>query len=68
MITLSSVLVAILNSLWAAALLVALVWLALRFAPGVNAATRFAIWWVALGVVLILPAAPGMIASRVLKK
>ena len=39
------------NSLWEAALLAALVWLALRFAPRMNAATRFAIWWAALGVV-----------------
>jgi hypothetical protein len=28
-----------------------------------NAATLFAIWWVALGVALILPAAPRMIAA-----
>jgi uncharacterized protein (TIGR03435 family) len=61
--TLSTVLVALMNSLWQSALLAALVWLALRFAPRMSAATRFAIWWAALGVVAILPAAPRMIAA-----
>ena len=42
--TLSTVLMALMNSLWQSALLAALVWLALRFAPRVSAATRFAIW------------------------
>jgi beta-lactamase regulating signal transducer with metallopeptidase domain len=67
--TVAAVLIAVMNSLWEAALLVTLVWLALRFAPrfspspsAMNAATRFAIWWAALGIVLILPAAPRMIA------
>ena len=58
-----AVLMAVLNSLWEAALLAALVWLALRFVSRMNAATRFAIWWAALGIVLILPAAPRMIAA-----
>jgi uncharacterized protein (TIGR03435 family) len=61
--TLSTLLMAMMNSLWQAALLAALVWLALRFAPRVSAATRFVIWWAALGVVAILPAAPRMIAT-----
>jgi hypothetical protein len=61
--TLSTVLMALMNSLWQSALLAALVWLALRFARRVSAATRFAIWWAALGVVAILPAAPRMIAT-----
>jgi uncharacterized protein (TIGR03435 family) len=56
-----SLIVAVMNSLWQAALLAAFVWLVLRFAPKVNAATRFAIWWAVLGVVLMLPAAPGLI-------
>lgn len=61
--TLMAVLTAVLNSLWQAALLAALVRLGLRLAPRVNAATRFAIWWTVLGMVRILPAAPGMLAS-----
>jgi uncharacterized protein (TIGR03435 family) len=61
--TLSTVLMTLMNSLWQAALLAALVWLALRFAPRMSAATRFAIWWAALGVVAFLPAAPRMITA-----
>src|SRR5262249_15517540 len=38
--------------------LAGLVWVALRFAHGINASTRFAIWWAVLAAVLILPAAP----------
>jgi bla regulator protein blaR1 len=54
--------IAVMNTLWQAALLAAIVWLALRVAPRMNAATRFALWWAALGVVAILPAAPRLIA------
>ncbi len=61
--TLMEVAIAILNSLWQAALLAGLVWLVLRFARGMNAATRFAIWWAVLGVVLILPSAPSVISA-----
>ena len=57
------ILPAFLNSLWQAGLLAALVWLTLRLAPRINAATRFAIWWAALGVVVLLPVAPRMIAT-----
>ncbi len=52
-----SVFAAVLNSLWLAAIVAALIWLVLR---AFNAATRFVIWWVALAVVLMLPAAPAM--------
>lgn len=48
----------VLNSLWQSAAVAGLVWLALRFLPGVNAATRYIVWWVALAVVLLLPLAP----------
>jgi bla regulator protein BlaR1 len=48
----------VLNSLWQSAAVAALVWLALRFLPGVNAATRYILWWVALVIVLLLPLAP----------
>src|ERR1022692_2459595 len=53
----SEVLIALLNSLWQAALVAGVVWLALRFLR-VNAATRYAIWWAVLAVTLALPAAP----------
>jgi bla regulator protein BlaR1 len=49
---------ALLNSFWLALGVVALVWLALRFLPRLNAATRYVIWWAVLGVVLVLPLAP----------
>lgn len=53
----SEILIALLNSLWQAALVAGVVWLALRFLR-VNAATRYAIWWAVLAVTLALPAAP----------
>jgi uncharacterized protein (TIGR03435 family) len=61
--TLMAVLIAVLNSLWQAALLAALVWLALRFASRINAATRFAIWWTVLAIVIVLPAAPRIVGA-----
>jgi uncharacterized protein (TIGR03435 family) len=61
------VLVAVLNSLWQAALVAALVWLTLRFLPrtrwSVNAATRYVIWWATLAVVLLLPVAPPILQA-----
>jgi len=56
------VLDAVINTLWQAALIAAAVWIVLRFAPRINAATRHAIWWAALAVILVLPAAPGLIS------
>ncbi|HEX4278244.1 MAG TPA: M56 family metallopeptidase [Bryobacteraceae bacterium] len=62
-----AILEALMNSLWQAAIVAGLVWLALRFLPRgiagfkaveINAATRYAIWWAALAVVLVLPVAP----------
>ena len=35
--------------------------IALRLAPGVNAATRYALWWLALATVLLLPIAEPII-------
>src|SRR5579871_1483691 len=58
-----AILTAVINSLWQAALVAAIVWAALRFWPRTNAATRYAIWWAALAVVLILPAAPRWIEA-----
>ncbi len=58
-----AILLAVLNSLWQAALAAGLVWAMLKALPkfriAVNAATRYAIWWVVLAVVLVLPLAPG---------
>jgi beta-lactamase regulating signal transducer with metallopeptidase domain len=59
--TLLAVLSAVVNSLWQALAVAVLVWLVMRFAPRINAATRYAIWWATLGVVLILPVAPRLI-------
>jgi uncharacterized protein (TIGR03435 family) len=56
-----AILSAVVNSLWQALAVAVLVWLALRFMPRINAATRYAIWWATLGVVLILPVAPRLI-------
>src|SRR5580693_5628040 len=58
----SEILLAVLNSLWQAAAVAGLVWLALRFVSGINAATRYAIWWAVLAVVVALPAAPRVMA------
>jgi len=55
----TAILGAVLNSLWAAAILAAGVWAALRLAgPRVNAATRHAVWWIALAAVIVLPMMP----------
>lgn len=51
----------LLNSLWQAAAVAALVWVVLKYAPRVNAATRYVIWWAALAIVLLLPLAPALI-------
>jgi hypothetical protein len=44
MSTILAVLSAVVNSLWQALAVTVLVWLALRFLPRMNAATRHAIW------------------------
>jgi beta-lactamase regulating signal transducer with metallopeptidase domain len=48
---------AFLNTFAAAVGLTALVWALLRWWPGLNAATRYAAWWVTLVMVLALPVA-----------
>ena len=55
------VLDAVVNSLWQAVAISAAVWLVLRFTSRLNAATRHAIWWATLAVVLILPFAPRIV-------
>ena len=55
-----TVLSAVLNTFWQAALIVAAASVALRFLPRINAATRHLIWWAVLAVVVMLPAAPAL--------
>jgi beta-lactamase regulating signal transducer with metallopeptidase domain len=50
-------LTAVLNTLWLALAVTAVVGLVLRLMPRVNAATRHGIWWVVLALVLLLPLA-----------
>ncbi|KAA6465297.1 M56 family metallopeptidase [Acidobacteria bacterium AB60] len=50
-------LTAVLNTLWLALAVAAVLWLALRLMPRVNAATRHAVWWVVLALVVLLPLA-----------
>jgi beta-lactamase regulating signal transducer with metallopeptidase domain len=54
---------AVLNSLWQAAAVAAAAWAAMRFVPRINAATRHLVWWAVLAVILVLPAAPAILAS-----
>jgi uncharacterized protein (TIGR03435 family) len=58
-----NILVAVLNSLWQAAALAALAWLALKVLPGINASTRYVIWFAALLLLLVLPAVPLIVGS-----
>ena len=50
-------LTAFLNTLWLALAVAAVIWLALRLMPRVNAATRHAVWWGVLALVVLLPLA-----------
>jgi beta-lactamase regulating signal transducer with metallopeptidase domain len=50
-------LTAVLNTLWLAFAVAAVIWLALRLMPRVNAATRHAVWWAVLALVLLMPLA-----------
>lgn len=59
----ADVFLAVLNSLWQAAAVAALAWISLRFVKSINAATRYAIWWTALGIIVVLPAAPQIAAT-----
>ncbi|MBA0083571.1 MAG: M56 family metallopeptidase [Acidobacteria bacterium Pan2503] len=48
---------AVLNTLWLALAVAAVIWLALRLMPRVNAATRHAVWWAVLALVVLMPLA-----------
>ena len=50
-------LIAVLNTLWLAFGVAGVVWLSLRLMPRVNAATRHAVWWAVLALVVVLPLA-----------
>ena len=55
---------ALLNSLWQAVLVAAAVWLLLKLTPRINAATRHAVWWAVLAVVVLLPVVTGIGAGN----
>jgi beta-lactamase regulating signal transducer with metallopeptidase domain len=48
-------LTAVLNTLWLALAVAAVLWCTLRLMPRVNAATRHAVWWAVLVLVVLLP-------------
>ncbi len=50
-------LTAVLNTLWLGLAVAAVMWSALRLMPRVNAATRHAVWWAALALVVLMPLA-----------
>lgn len=50
-------LTAVLNTLWLALAVAAVVWLALRLMPRINAATRHAVWWAVLALIVVMPVA-----------
>ena len=56
----NQVLEAVLNSLWQAGAVAAMVWLVFKWTPRINAATRYAVWWAVLAVVVLLPVVTGI--------
>src|SRR5215471_21276060 len=48
---------AVLNTLWLALAVAAVIWLVLRLMPRVNAATRHVVWWAVLALVVLMPLA-----------
>jgi beta-lactamase regulating signal transducer with metallopeptidase domain len=48
-------LMAVLNTLWQALAVAAVMWFILRLMPRVNAATRHAVWWAVLALVVLMP-------------
>src|SRR5947209_8193672 len=54
----NTVLLAFLNTIWQSTAIAAAVWLLLKLARGTNAATRHAVWWATLAVVILLPIVP----------
>ena len=52
----SVILEVFLNTIWQTAAVALLAWAVLRWLPRINAATREAVWWAVLAVVVLLPA------------
>ena len=48
-------LMAVINTLWQALAVAAVMWFILRLMPRVNAATRHAVWWAVLALVVLMP-------------
>src|ERR1700733_9321308 len=48
-------LMALLNTLWQSLAVAAVMWFILRLMPRVNAATRHAVWWAVLALVILMP-------------
>ena len=48
-------LMAVLNTLWQGLAVAAVMWIVLRMMPRVNAATRHAVWWAVLALVVFMP-------------
>ena len=48
---------AILNTLWLAVAVAGVIWAALRLMPRINAATRHAVWWTVLALIVLMPVA-----------
>jgi beta-lactamase regulating signal transducer with metallopeptidase domain len=58
----SAAIAAVINSLWQAVAVAAAAWVAMRFTPRMNAATRHALWWAVLAAILVLPLTPAILA------
>ena len=58
-----AVLAALANTVWQVLALLAIVWVALRYAPRMNAATRHLIWWTVLAAVVLMPFAPWFVQA-----
>src|SRR5207237_175235 len=56
----SIILEAFLNTLWQTGAIALLAWAALRWTPRINAATRVAVWWAVLALVVLLPCIRGL--------
>src|SRR3954467_7538924 len=52
----------VVNWLWQGVVLTVLADVAMRSAPRVSASTRYILWWVAMILVLLLPAMPALVA------
>jgi len=58
----ATALTAVLNTLLLALAVTAVIWFALRSMPRINAATRHAVWWAVLALIVLMP--PGILLQR----